>query len=64
MTDTLHLDLYKYPNPIVTLLYKEKAVGCSWGGTGKPTRHRVLRQAFSRNVSGELDTTNARESFH
>lgn len=40
-----------------------KAVGCSWGGAGKPTRHRVPKQAFSRNVSREIRQDESQSLF-
>lgn len=40
-----------------------KAVGCTWGGAGKPTRHRVPKQAFSRNVSREIRQDESQRVF-
>ena len=31
-----------------------KAPGCSWGGMGKPTRHRVLKQALEMLAANQM----------
>ena len=66
---TLYHDRYsasgslQIPKPHRHVALQGKAASYSWGGAGKPARHSVLNQAFSRNVSRESDTMNPRESF-